>query len=96
MPLPLPTRRYARDMDHIESSLRSRWHDGEFLDLQLLAKKTIDASTFRIETKLDVSSSFEGLVSASTGIRLEKTPGIIDTNIYIQVPESVGFFYFYS
>lgn len=76
--------KYARDMDHIESSLRSRWHDGEFLDLQLLAKKTIDASTFRIETKLDVSSSFEGLVSASTGIRLEKTPGIIDTNIYIQ------------
>lgn len=53
--------------------------------MQLLAQKFIDAHNFRLETKLDLSSSFEGLVSVSTGAKLEKKPGIVDTNMYIQV-----------
>ncbi|XP_071518164.1 uncharacterized protein [Panulirus ornatus] len=76
--------KYSRNNDHIESTLRSRWHDGEFIDLHFLAQKQIDDAIFRIETKLDVSSSFEGLVSASTGAKLEKKPNILDTNFYIQ------------
>ncbi|KAG7155845.1 Apolipophorins-like 6 [Homarus americanus] len=76
--------KYSRNSDHIESTLKARWHDGEFVDLQLSAQKQITDSHFMIESKLDVSSSFEGLVSASTGVKLEKKPNIIDTNFYIQ------------
>ncbi|XP_069195444.1 LOW QUALITY PROTEIN: uncharacterized protein [Procambarus clarkii] len=76
--------KYFRNVDQIESTLRARWHDGEFIDLQLLAQKQIDAANFMIESKLDVSSSFEGLVSASTGVKMEKKPNIIDSNFYIQ------------
>ncbi|XP_068244762.1 uncharacterized protein [Palaemon carinicauda] len=75
--------KYFRDPDHIEGTMKAGWHDNEFIDMQLLARKRIDNSTFRIETKLDVSSSFEGLISASTGAIIEKTVGVLDMNFYI-------------
>ncbi|KAK7070064.1 hypothetical protein SK128_012861 [Halocaridina rubra] len=75
--------KYFRDPDHIEGTLKAGWHDGEFIDMQLLARKRIERNMFRIETKLDVSSSFEGLVTASTGAVFEKKPGIVDMNFFI-------------
>ena len=50
-----------------------------------MAQKQIQGSNFRIETRLDVNSSFEGLVSASTGVWIEKKLGVIDSNFNIQV-----------
>lgn len=55
------------------------------MDLQLLAQKQFEDNNYRIESKLDVRSSFEGLISATTGVLLEKKPGLVDTNFYIQV-----------
>lgn len=79
------TFRYFRNANQIESKLKARWHEGEFVDLQLTAKKQIQNSNFRIETKLDVNSSFEGLVFVSTEVWIEKKLGVIDLNFYIQV-----------
>lgn len=64
-----------------------------------MAQKQIQGSNFRIETRLDVNSSFEGLVSASTGVWIEKKLGVIDSNFYIQVccsGREVSGFYFKS
>ncbi|KAK8390621.1 hypothetical protein O3P69_010366 [Scylla paramamosain] len=76
--------KYFRNANQIESKLKARWHDGEFIDLQLTAQKHIQDSNFRIETRLDVNSSFEGLVYASTEVWIEKKLGVIDLNFYIQ------------
>ncbi|KAK3881181.1 hypothetical protein Pcinc_014366 [Petrolisthes cinctipes] len=76
--------KYFRNPDEIEGKLTARWHEDEFLDLQLLAQKHFEDNNYRIESKLDVRSSFEGLISATTGVLLEKKPGIVDTNFYIQ------------
>lgn len=80
--------RYLRDADHIEASVSSRWHDGEFADVKLLTQKTYHSlSQFSAISSADVSTSFKGLTSLALGTEIKKDTGELESSIYIQVLE---------
>ncbi|CAL4063339.1 unnamed protein product, partial [Meganyctiphanes norvegica] len=76
--------KYIRDADKIDSFIKAKWHHDENLNIHLLLQKQIDIEVFRIESKVDISSSFEGLAGASTGFQLKKKTGVANTNFYIE------------
>ena len=49
------------------------------------ASKQIDEDIFSVETAVDISSSFQGLVNLNTGAKIEKRSGMVGGQVHIEV-----------